>query len=294
MMVVPYTILQFLDSSVHSAAAVDLIAALPLPAGSEVVLLAADGESLQPGRPLSLVAQGRARLTLEQCGLRVSGPFLPGDGARRWRSMAEDLQPDLVVIGANQLRPKDGRSSRWIAHQVIEQSQWPVLVARAPFQGLKQILLAVDGSASSRSAVEFLAGFAHRAGADLRVLHVVAPEPMAAITVPGWPTGARLVPPGPSLAGIAAWDRRQKTERDEKAQAIVTEAVEVLKAAGLRARGRVVYGEVAEAILRCTRTQKIDLTVVGARGLGPVRGWLLGSVSRRLVQQARGSVLVVR
>lgn len=290
----PYTILQFVESSVHSAAAVELVAGLPLPAGTEVLLLAAENEPLLPTHRLLLAAQARARATLEQRGLWVRYQVLPGEATRQWRSVADEVQPDLIVIGANQLRPKDGRSRRGIAHQIIEQSRWPVLFARAPFLGLKRILLAVDGSAGSRAAVEFLAGFAHPPGAELRVLHVVTPEPLAAITVPGWPTGARLVPPGPSLAGIAEWDRRQRTDRDEKAQAIVTEAVDVLKAAGLRARGRVVHGNAAEAILRYTRTQKIDLTVVGARGLGAVRGWLLGSVSRRLVQQARGSVLVVR
>lgn len=290
----PYTVLQLLDSSAHSAAAVELIAALRLPAGSRVILAAAEIESPQPGRAPLLAEQRRARDILEQRGLRVTCPVLPGDGAGRWRSVAEAWQPDLVAIGANQLRATGGRPWREIARQIIEPSQWSVLVARAPFQGLKRILLAVDGSAASRTAAELLAGFAHGARAELRVLHAVPPEPMAALTAPGWPVGARLVPPGPSLAGIAEWDRRQKAARDQKAQAIVAEAVGLLKAAGLRARGRVAYGEAAEVILRYARTQKIDLTVVGARGLGPVRGRLLGSVSRRLIQQARGSVLVVR
>lgn len=294
MIVVPYTILQFLDSSVHSAAAVELIAALPLPAGSEVVLLAAGSQAPQPGCSLSLAAQDRARTALKQRGLQVTCEVLPDEAVRRWRSAAEELQPDLVVIGANDLRPKAVAPWRDVAHQVIDQSRWPALIARAPFRGLRRVLLAVDGSAASQAAVEFLAGFALPAEAGVRVLHVAAPEPMAALTVPGWPTGARLIPPGPSLAGIAEWDRRQKAERDQQAQAIVSGVLQALKSARVRARGRVAYGDAAEVILRYTRTQKIDLTVVGARGLGAVRGWLLGSVSRRLVQHARGSVLVVR
>jgi nucleotide-binding universal stress UspA family protein len=294
MIVVPHTILQFLDSSVHSAAAVELIAALPLSAGSEVMLLAAGSQAPQPGHPLALAAQDQARPALKQRGLRVTCQALPVEAARRWRSVAEELKPDLVVTGANDLRPKAGGPWRGIAHQVIEQSRWPTLIARAPFRGLSRVLLAVDGSATSQAAVEFLAGFALPPEAEVRVLHVAAHEPMAALTVPGWPTGARLIPPGPSLAGIAKWDRRHKAEQAQQAQSIVTESLQALMSAGVRARRRIAYGDAAEVILRYSRTQKIDLTIVGARGLGAVRGWLLGSVSRRLVQHARGSVLVVR
>jgi nucleotide-binding universal stress UspA family protein len=294
MMVVPHAILQFLDSSVHSAAAVELIAALPLPAGSEVVLLAAGSQALQPGHPLALAAQERARTALEQRGLRVTCHGMLGEAARRWRRVAEELKPDLVMIGAKDLRPKAGGPWRGINHQVIEQPRWPTLIARAPFRGLRRVLLAVDGSAASQVAVEFLAGFALPLEAEVRVLHVATPERMAALTAPGWPTGARLFPPGPSLAGIAEWDRRQKAERAPQAQSIVTESLQALTSAGVRARSRIAYGDAAEVILRYSRTQKIDLTIVGARGLGAVRGWLLGSVARRLVKHARGSVLVVR
>ncbi len=294
MSVVPQTILQFVDGSVHSAAAVELMAALPLPAGSEVVLVAAGSQALQPEHPLALAAQDQARTVLKQRGLRVTSRVMPGQAARQWRRVAEALDPNLVVIGAHGRRPAVGGPGRGIAHQVIEHARWPALIARAPFRGLRRVLLAVDGSPGSQAAVEFLAGFALPADAEVRVLHVAAPEPMAALTAPGWPTGARLIPPGPSLAGIAEWDRRQKAERAQQAQSIVTAPLQALSSAGVRARSWIACGDAADVILRYTRTHKIDLTVVGARGLGAVRGWLLGSVSRRLVQQARGSVLVVQ
>ncbi len=291
---VPYTILQVVDSSVHAAAAVDLIASLPWPVGSQVVLLPASSEALQAQHLWSAAALSRARATLEQRGLRVTCQGTPADGGRRRRSVAQDWQPDLIVMGSNHLRPKDRGQWQGLGEQIIDQSQWPVLVARAPFAGLRRILLAVDGSLASQAAIEALASLALPANAEIYVLHVVTPDPLEALTVPGWPAGARLVPPGLSLRSIAAWDKHQKLERDQQAQAVVADAVASLTSVGLRARGHIDYGDAADLILHHTRTQKIDLTVVGARGLGAVRGWLLGSVSRQLVQKARGSVWVIR
>jgi len=42
------------------------------------------------------------------------------------------------------------------------------------------------------------------------------------------------------------------------------------------------------------KDQKIDLIVTGSRGLGQIRSWLMGSVSRKLVHYSGCSVLVVR
>jgi nucleotide-binding universal stress UspA family protein len=50
----------------------------------------------------------------------------------------------------------------------------------------------------------------------------------------------------------------------------------------------------AEAILKVAVTQKADLIVMGTRGRGTLEGLLFGSVSRKVVQHAPCSVLVVR
>jgi nucleotide-binding universal stress UspA family protein len=42
------------------------------------------------------------------------------------------------------------------------------------------------------------------------------------------------------------------------------------------------------------KEQKMDLLITGSRGLTPIRGWMMGSVSRKLVHYSGCSVLVVR
>jgi nucleotide-binding universal stress UspA family protein len=46
--------------------------------------------------------------------------------------------------------------------------------------------------------------------------------------------------------------------------------------------------------MKAASREQADLIVMGAKGLGAIARFLLGSVSTRVVQHAKGSVLVVR
>jgi nucleotide-binding universal stress UspA family protein len=79
-----------------------------------------------------------------------------------------------------------------------------------------------------------------------------------------------------------------------RAQGILDDGLAILNRAGLTARGRLAPGDGATAILHDASVNRADLIVAGSRGLGAVRGWLLGSVSRQLVHKSGSSVLIVR
>ena len=53
-------------------------------------------------------------------------------------------------------------------------------------------------------------------------------------------------------------------------------------------------GSPVEAVLELARSRNVDLIVVGSRGLGAVKGSLLGSVSSAIVHHADRPVLVAR
>jgi nucleotide-binding universal stress UspA family protein len=52
-------------------------------------------------------------------------------------------------------------------------------------------------------------------------------------------------------------------------------------------------GSPADAVCEEAERRKVDLVVVGCRGLGPAGRWLLGSVSDRVVHHSSRPVLVV-
>ena len=76
------------------------------------------------------------------------------------------------------------------------------------------------------------------------------------------------------------------------------ECTEVLTKAGLkpeqiRSKFVVKAGEIAEAILEEVALGRYDTLIVGRRGLSRVREFFLGSVSTKVVREARGCAICV-
>jgi nucleotide-binding universal stress UspA family protein len=53
-------------------------------------------------------------------------------------------------------------------------------------------------------------------------------------------------------------------------------------------------GDIASTILREAKSWQADVVAVGARSMGTVKRWLIGSVSRAVLHHADMSVLIVR
>ncbi len=74
-----------------------------------------------------------------------------------------------------------------------------------------------------------------------------------------------------------------------------TDGAERATAGGLRAQPRTAsgHGGVAEAILLVAADLDADVVILGTRGLGAMKSFLLGSVSHAVIQHADRAVLVV-
>lgn len=137
---------------------------------------------------------------------------------------------------------------------------------------MKRILIAVDGSEYGLAAVRAAAKLAAERDIKSVTLMNVIPTiaSTAGITILG-------VPPG----DIEAW------EVFEQPKALLVEA-------GVEPKLLLAMGDPADEVIRAARDQGFDLIVVGHRGLSPVKAFLVGSVSSRIVSHAPCSVLVVR
>lgn len=137
---------------------------------------------------------------------------------------------------------------------------------------MKRILVAVDGSKYGLAAVKSAIKLAVDRGLKSVTLINVIP----AVSTPN---GIMLTGAPPD--DVEAWE-------------VFAEPKALLKAAGLEAKLLLCEGDPSMEIIRVAKKRNYDLIVVGHRGLSPVKAFLLGSVSNRLVAHAPCSVLVVR
>lgn len=144
---------------------------------------------------------------------------------------------------------------------------------------LKKILAAVDGSEASFKALDFAASLAKKYSASLTILTVVEP-----LSPPPSPT----IPPAlvePYLSEMKTY-YKETLEKAKERVAAGNKKVDV--------RTLTLHGRAWEKIAEECSAGGYDLLVMGSRGLGGIRGLILGSVSRRVVEEAPCPILIVK
>jgi nucleotide-binding universal stress UspA family protein len=136
---------------------------------------------------------------------------------------------------------------------------------------MKKILLATDGSENSRHALDEALELAQAAGATVTIVYV-RHTPLPVLGDPFY--------------------QRSLSAELRRANEAVTVASAVADSLDVQAETEVLEGDPAGRILELARARDVDLIVVGSRGLGPIAGALLGSVSREVVHRADRPVLV--
>ena len=121
-------------------------------------------------------------------------------------------------------------------------------------------------------------GLARRQGATLLLLHVLTPPS---------PFVASTGPRPASYLELLAVARREARRR-------LAATLARARAAGARARAKLVEGGAAERILSVGRRWRPDVIVIGTHGRSGVRHWLMGSVAEHVVRRASRPVLTVR
>ncbi|GEM_PF-5489183 len=167
-------------------------------------------------------------------------------------------EADVIVIWHEALAGLDGQPSTELTSELVRQAPRPVWLGRKPTRFPEQILVAYDGSAQAGRALHMGANLAETLGARLTVLNV-------------------------------------DESRDTVAQELI-----LRRAAGYCEPYRItmervgVFGSAPVAIRSYAETHACDLVVLGATGVGYLRGLLFGSVAGQLITTAPCSVLVAK
>jgi nucleotide-binding universal stress UspA family protein len=147
----------------------------------------------------------------------------------------------------------------------------------------KHILIPTDGSALSVKAVKAGVRLAKALGAKVTGLHIVAPY----YAPPAYLEGGVYIP-GLSPEAYRAYTGKQA----RKALAPVEREA---RAARVRCKTRVVTApKPADAILKTARASGCDAIAMASRCRGGLRTLMLGSETRRVLEQSKIPVVVLR
>ena len=277
------------DGSQHAQAAVKLIQGIPLPPKSLVYVL----RVFPPGQTFAVGQMERSlKHTKEQlleAGIKTDAELVLGYPAEKIVETAQEMKPDITVIGAKGLRATLGILLGGVAQQVVEYACCPVLVVRAPYKELHRVLLVTDGSLYSQRAARYLGKFPFPEKVDVRLMHVVAPLTHPYVMEPYFGGRDAYVP-----YYSAEEERKLIQQQEEEGEALLERARNLLLKMDVESTSVLVRGDAATEIIEYSNKEDIDLIVAGSRGLSQFQGWLMGSVSRKLVHYSNCSVLIVK
>jgi len=237
--------------------------------------------------------KARAAKTVERAKQQLASLNLTGTARKEQGVVAQAIlkrapkRKGLLVAGSQGLDALDRFTLGSVSTKLVQYAPCPVLVVKSEAVPLRRIALAIDGSEASAKALEFvvstfrpgrLTGTGGRSPIHVIVIHVIAPRPLAPITI----------------GSTIPWVEYRRRKVNETGRKLLEHSMQKLVEEGFTAEPLCLSGNPSERILTGAEKHHADLIVVGAKGLGAIDRFLLGSISTRVVQKAKGAVLVVR
>ncbi|MFZ2651615.1 MAG: universal stress protein [Burkholderiaceae bacterium] len=142
---------------------------------------------------------------------------------------------------------------------------------------LKNVLAATDFSSPSRQAADRAARLACTSGARLRLVHALSASALAQLQ---------------QLVGLGSAVEETLIEQTRKALDVMAGELSVTRSVAVESA--LLQGSVLEEISRQADEMPADLVVLGARGAGFMRRFVLGSTAERLLRKSKHPLLVVK
>jgi len=273
------------DSELSAEVLVDAVGIRPWPAGTTAHVLSVVADMDVPQEVWREEGYGKAAVQremetrgnqitpvagrLEQIGISAEVVVARGDARNLIPFFARKWSSDLIFVRAHVRKDLMHSMLGSVARAVVTGAPCTVQIVRDTQEDQphtlhsgRRVLLATDGSETSATAAQALAGRPWPTESEFRVVSVEEP----------WMIKSSRLDP----------------------QKAVTSAEQVLNAAGLKATEAVLSGNAKKAILEEAKKWNADLIVVGSHGRRGFKRFLLGSVSEAVAMNAHCSVVVVR
>jgi len=166
--------------------------------------------------------------------------------------MEEDIR--LIILGKHDDHLSEHIGSR--LENVVRTMHRPILITTAEYEVPQQVMLAFDGSATTRKGVEMVAS-------------------------------------SPLFSGLPCHVIMVGTETDANREQLLW-AKTKLEQAGFEAPVTIIEGEIEKVLCDYRAANNIDLLIMGAYGHSVVRRFLVGSTTTSVIRNASVPVLLLR
>ena len=220
----------------------------------------------------------RAQQILKEHGVNAEVITKAGEPIEEIVKRTDETIYDLVVIGAVRKGTRGPFLMSAKAYKIIKAVAPPVLVVIGDRETIKRILICSGGEKYIDRAVQFSGAIARAAGASVTLFHVMAEPPAVYTDLIKMEEDVNLLLH--SSSGLGENLRREK---------------ESLEGMGVTAEVRLRHGLVISEVFKEIRRGDYDLVVTGSSPeSGNLRSYIMGNITREIVNRAECPVLVVR
>jgi nucleotide-binding universal stress UspA family protein len=204
-----------------------------------------------------------AKSLFEKEGLEVDPMILEGDTAEIALNLSKKGY-DLLIVGAQGKNEKRPEILGSVTKKVLTHTSIPTLVIKRACL-ISNLLVCVDGSENSIIALDYAAKLGKGMNSNITLLNVEERK---------------------------LYDLSPMTAR-EGGELVISHALLQIGKPELNIERKVEFGIPSDVIVEVAEKGNCDLIIMGSRGLGTVKRFLIGSVSDDVSQKAGTSVLII-
>lgn len=257
----------------YSQAAVDFAGLLAKKANTTLALLWTGDRERHLESSKKFIEQASKRLK----GIQVTTEIIVGDQIESIHNVVDSHGIDIVIVGETENGSFLNFTVDPIVDKVVSKSPVPVIEVCHPAEKLERILICTGGTDRANDAIEAGSLLASKIGAQATLLYVTG-------NVPSMYTGLDQM--DETLQEIL--------DTDTPLAHHLRRGAEIMEGYNLEAKLELRHGVPSDTIVASAESGDYDLIVLGASRVGKnLRNWLLGNVSKQVIERTDTPVMIV-